>query len=159
MAWWAVAEKITAAKLNTTFPLTNGPTWSSYTAALTASSSNPTLGSGSNTAGRYTRIGDLVVIQVEILFGSSGAAAGSGTYSVSVPTGLDIASSVETDIIAGTAELLNSGTRRHMCLARRSAATTVSLMAESTGGTVTHASPFAWTNNDAIQLLLTYEMV
>jgi hypothetical protein len=155
MAWWAVAEKITAAKLNTTFPLTNGPTWSSYTAALTATTTNPTLGSGSNTAGRYTRIGDLVVVQVEVLFGSSGAAAGSGTYEVSLPVNID--SGVETDIIAGHGKLLDAGARHYMVLAQRQAANKVVMIAENTGAHITNASPFTWTNNDSIQLHLVYE--
>src|SRR5262245_2307147 len=59
--------------------------WSSYTPQLTASSSNPTLGSGSVQNGRFTQIGKLIIVHIRVHFGSSGAAAGSGTYFISVP--------------------------------------------------------------------------
>lgn len=61
----------------------------SWTPALTATSVNPTLGSGSVQTGSYFRLGRLIVALGRIKFGASGTAAGSGTYEISMPvTGL-----------------------------------------------------------------------
>lgn len=62
-----------------------GNSWTTYTPALTASTSNPTLGTGSLRDGAWTRYGKMIEIRGAIKFGSSGAAAGSGTYRVSLP--------------------------------------------------------------------------
>jgi len=62
-----------------------GTEFSTYTPALTATSSNPTLGSGSTAQGRYYRYGRMVHVEVVIRFGTSGVAVGSGFYEVSLP--------------------------------------------------------------------------
>lgn len=59
--------------------------WTDYTPVLTGSVTNPTLGTGSERRGRYKQIGKLVAAQFDIKFGSSGAAAGSGSYEISLP--------------------------------------------------------------------------
>lgn len=73
---------------------TNGSTWTqvmdiaswqTYTPTLTATTSNPTLGSGSAQTGRYTRLGNTIIGQARVAFGTSGVAAGSGEYRVSLP--------------------------------------------------------------------------
>ncbi len=62
--------------------------WTSYTPTLTAATTNPTLGAASAGAvqfGRYCKVGRLVVAQFGIRFATSGASAGSGAYTVSLP--------------------------------------------------------------------------
>jgi hypothetical protein len=59
--------------------------WQAYTPALTADTTNPTLGTGSEVTGRYVQLGKLVIGEARIIFGTSGAAAGSGAYRVSLP--------------------------------------------------------------------------
>lgn len=59
--------------------------WSYYTPNLTASTTSPTLGSGSTATGRYVQIGRFVAFHAFIQFGTSGVAAGSGIYGVSLP--------------------------------------------------------------------------
>lgn len=59
--------------------------WQAWTPALTASTTNPTLGSGSSAVGRYVQNGTTVIGWAHIAFGSSGTNAGSGTYRVSLP--------------------------------------------------------------------------
>ena len=59
--------------------------WTSYTPVLTASTTNPTLGTGSTVIGSYARIQDLIIYRFYIGFGSSGVNAGSGFYYVSLP--------------------------------------------------------------------------
>lgn len=55
-----------------------------WTPVLTASTTNPTLGTGSSQTGVYMRIGRLIFAQGRILWGTGGT-AGSGTYAISVP--------------------------------------------------------------------------
>lgn len=60
-------------------------TQDTYTPVLTASSVNPTMGSGSSAFGRYMRIGNFVVVWGQVVFGTSGVAAGTGDYRISLP--------------------------------------------------------------------------
>lgn len=62
-----------------------GSEWSTYTPVLTATSSNPTLGTGSVQQGRYIRYGRMVHVNAIIKFGTSGVNVGSGFYEVSLP--------------------------------------------------------------------------
>lgn len=59
--------------------------WTAWTPALTASTTNPTLGTGSTASGRMIRLGSLVIASFEIWFGTSGSAAGAGVYYISQP--------------------------------------------------------------------------
>ena len=73
-------QVLTAAKLQEI-----GAAWESFTPALTAATTNPTLGTGGSTAGRYGRIQKVVVGIGLVSFGTAGTAAGSGLYYVSLP--------------------------------------------------------------------------
>lgn len=57
----------------------------SYTPTLTASTTSPTMGSGSSLTGYYKRLGRRVEGYAVVMFGSSGVAAGSGYYGLSLP--------------------------------------------------------------------------
>ncbi len=59
--------------------------WTSYTPVLTATTTNPTLGTGSSSVGSYARIQDLIFYRFVITFGTSGVNAGVGTYRISLP--------------------------------------------------------------------------
>ena len=59
--------------------------WTDYTPVLTASVTNPTMGTGSLAEGRYMRLGRLIVGTATIKFGTTGMLAGSGTFRVSLP--------------------------------------------------------------------------
>lgn len=59
--------------------------WVAYTPVLTASTTNPTLGTGSSAVGRYRQFGKTVLCRGEFRFGTSGISAGSGQYSMSLP--------------------------------------------------------------------------
>ena len=60
---------------------------STYTPTLTATSSNPTLGSGAVRLGRYFRVQKQGWLSVQIWVASSGYAAGTGTYEIDLPAG------------------------------------------------------------------------
>jgi hypothetical protein len=59
--------------------------FTSYTPSLTATVTNPTLGVGSQSLGSYVRVKNLIIARFFITFGTSGVAAGSGNYKVSLP--------------------------------------------------------------------------
>jgi len=60
---------------------------STYTPTLTATSSNPTLGTGNVRSGRYFRVQKQGWLSVQIWVASSGYAAGTGTYEIDLPAG------------------------------------------------------------------------
>lgn len=62
--------------------------WTTYTPSWTASTTNPTIGNGTLT-GRWKRVGDGIMLQLYILFGST-STTGSGSYEWSIPSGLTI---------------------------------------------------------------------
>ena len=59
--------------------------YSTYTPTLTGSTTDPTLGSGSTAVGYYKRIGRIVTGYCQLIFGTSGVAAGSGYYGLLLP--------------------------------------------------------------------------
>ena len=59
--------------------------YTAYTPTLTATVTNPTLGSGSSAVGYYKRVGRWVDGYAVITFGSSGTNAGSGYYGLLLP--------------------------------------------------------------------------
>lgn len=129
---------------------TTGVKWggalSSYTPSLTATSSNPTLGTGSSVSGRYMRLGDIVFFQVLIVFGT-GASAGSGFYEISYP----VASS-GPNFPVGSGWLVDSSTSNTYVVTCDGSSTGGIRMRSQTGGLVTHSSPFAWTDGDEMRV-------
>jgi hypothetical protein len=59
--------------------------WINYIPTLTASTTNPSLGTGSSALGRYYQSGKMVAFNLDIIFGTTGMNAGSGIYAVSLP--------------------------------------------------------------------------
>lgn len=76
---FTAGQVLTAAQLN------GIGEWLFYTPTLTASVTNPTLGTSGVQSGSYARIQNLIVARFIIIFGTSGVAAGSGNYRVSLP--------------------------------------------------------------------------
>lgn len=127
-----------------------------YTPALTASTSDPTLGTGGTIAGRYTQIGKNVTVHVGIAFGTAGTAAGSGTFYVSLP--VNMRTPMNDGAIVGYGWIYDKNvTRSYMILATYESATTVRLRNYDATNFVTNSSPITWSAEDAIQLSLNYE--
>lgn len=137
----------------------NGTTYTGYTPALTAATTNPTLGSGSTASGRYLRIGDQVHVQIYVEFGTSGTNAGAGTYFVSVP--VDIAADIDVGVVVGSGFLVDSsGPTRGPVAVQRVSTSTVRMLYDNdhtAAGLVNATAPFAWSTSDVISLMLTYE--
>lgn len=123
-----------------------------WTPALTASSVNPTLGTGSTATGGYVRQGRLITFYAQLAFGTSGNAAGTGTYRVSLP--FTAAATWQGQVI-GAVELNNSGAGV-LRTARIDTGGTYVTMAAEDGTAVTDAVPFVWGVSDYIRVSGSY---
>ena len=133
-----------------------------YVPALTATTTSPTLGTGSAANGRYVRAGQLVHVQGRIAFGTAGTAAGSGNYQLSLP----LAANFDTGVINldGVALLSDSSSGNYvraylapvgggtLCQLRYTIAAGVSALAA-----VSNSVPWTWAASDSISFAFTYE--
>ena len=166
MAWtsprtWVAGETVTAAELNTHVRdnlKVIGDAWTTYTPTLTASTTDPTLGSGSSATGAYIAAGKLIIGRARIVFGASGTAAGTGNYFVSIP----VTARATTDLVNGSCRLVHSTTT----IARPfPALTTTSLLVmeypatwpSDTQTLVGDSAPWAWGASDSIDITFIYE--
>ncbi len=124
--------------------------WTSYTPTLTATTTNPTLGS-STVQGRYKAL-DSKTYAIQILYSVVTGGAfnpGSGTYQFSLPAGLTSGTLIQSM----TGYLLDSGTDNKLIVGKVLASDTK--IAEIIGeaiNTVTHNSPITWATGDQIDL-------
>jgi hypothetical protein len=129
--------------------------WVTFTPTLTASTTNPTLGSGSVQQGSWRRVGDSIEVEESIVFGTSGTNAGSGNYQLPLPNNLAI----------DTAKLSAASVRPFLQVALLASGGTGATGNVQFTGTnpqfvllfvnntqVTNASPGAWTANDYIKV-------
>lgn len=63
-----------------------GAAWTAWTPVLTASTTNPNLGSTGTSTGTYIKIGKTVFWSACFQAGGTGISAGSGTYKITMPT-------------------------------------------------------------------------
>ena len=135
--------------------------WSAYTPALTAATTNPTLGTGGavEASGRYEQIGKTVRFQVVIRFGTSGVSTGNGNYRISLPvparaTTLGGASAL---VIDGTGYVQDdsAGVFYHVVLEMLTTST-VQLIRDGSGA-VSNTAPFAFGASDSFRISGTYE--
>lgn len=132
----------------------------SYTPLLLASTTSPTLGSGSQAMGRYwlDPITGWVRGQGFIRFGTSGVSAGSGNYIVTLPVNAFAFASATTgqsDIFGlwSANDASNSIAARWGPLVRSSAGPAAAFLALYTGSSpvvVTDSVPWTWAAQDAI---------
>lgn len=129
-----------------------------YTPTLSASPTPPTLGTGSSVNGQYVTIGKLVIVWAKIVFGSAGAAAGSGTYTVSLPVNFDGTFDDEARTY-GIATLFDAGTTRHLAAVRGAAGTADTVIMQAHAGTVSvsNSVPWTWAVNDSLELVFVYK--
>lgn len=142
--------------------------YTSYTPTLTASTTSPTLGTGSSATGYYKQIGRMVHGYASIVWGSSGTAAGSGYYGLLLPV-----KPANRDQAIGIGYLLDYDDQVRFVVA--SAIVAVDLWAAATkkaiivttnvsgegvatgDNPVGAATPWAWSANDKILLNFSYE--
>lgn len=128
-----------------------GSAWTSYTPTLTATTTNPTLGS-SVLEGYYKEIDDeLYLVKICYVVTTGGAFnPGSGTYSFALP----FAAAAAPAFQFGVAYVGDAGTTHFAGVARVAAsasAIATLVAADSTGAkTVTHNAPITWATGDII---------
>lgn len=132
--------------------------WQSWTPALTASTTNPTLGSGSEQKGRWRRVENLVIATAKIKFGTSGTNPGSGTYSVSLPVPAAVSGSDGGAIGYGWIGDASVGDLR-TCVYRPFFANSKAevYFTGVASNAVTNAVPWTWAANDELWATFVYE--
>lgn len=131
-----------------------------YTPVLTASVTNPTLGTGSSSVGRYSVIGKRVFFSAEIILGT-GATAGSGFYTFSLP----VAARTGTPWQIVPVEGLDSSTGRYVAgigeiASAGNSLTRIRFGDSGTTATSTsfgNATPWVWADADMIRVSGSYE--
>ncbi|GAA4098753.1 hypothetical protein [Actinomadura miaoliensis] len=132
-----------------------GSAWTSYTPALTATTTNPSLGVGSTRSGRYIREGRRVTVQVVCRFGSSGINVGSGFYEIALPVAARVTSPGR---VTGTGYCYDdSGAdyRDGGCFINTGVSDKVRISIDSV--VVRNNAPFTWASNDEFGFTLVYE--
>jgi hypothetical protein len=147
---------LTAATLNTI-----GAVAEAYTPALTAVTTNPTLGTGSFAEARYQLLQKRVFVEGAIFFGSAGAAAGTGAYRISVPSAISIKSN-NAAIGYGLFYDASAGYVYYPLTAWYISATTFQLVVASPAYTaasvLSSTVPVVPANSDQIRFTLCYEV-
>lgn len=144
----------------------NGSAWeyvagsrTSYTPALTASTTNPTLGSGSKAVGWYVYgPGPSVTYSFFVKFGTAGVAAGSGQYFISLPVTAADAHSGDQPAM-GTAMIRDNSVPTNndgTVYIPGSSLTQASILVSAGGGTVSNNIPWTWAASDYLAGTITY---
>ena len=132
-----------------------GAAWETWTPALTASTTNPTLGTGSTATGRYGRINKTVFGNCRVFFGTAGANAGSGFYFVSLP----ITAQAAGNLVAGSGYVKDASTGlvRHVSVAIDSTSRVGLYLEDQINYAVSSTNPWTWAASDQIQFSFEYE--
>lgn len=133
----------------------------SHTPVLTGSGSNPTLGTGNVVSGWYAYgPGSTLTYSFSVQFGTSGVAAGSGQYLVSLPvTAVGALGSAQPAMGSGLIRRNSSGEIRGVTLyIPGSNLNVVAFVADATHGTVQATAPWgvSWAASDYLSGTITY---
>lgn len=134
-----------------------------YTPTLTATV-NPTLGTGGSITADYILRQGYVKIRWNILFGSAGVAAGTGTYQISLPTVLGVPLGIDADWASqhpiGKARLRDSNVPtiayNWHCVTDLSFPDKI-LVKGDTGSAMAATVPWTWAANDSAQGICEYK--
>lgn len=129
------------------------PTFAGYTPALTAVTTNPTLGSGSFAGGRYAQIGKVVIGNAFIGFGSSGVGAGSGEYRISLP----VAGNFTGWLLIGNGYVFDSSASVFRAVSIEPLTGTTARLAVDNGIYIAHNGPWPWAASDQLRIHFSYE--
>lgn len=131
--------------------------WLSHTPVLTASTTNPTLGSGSLQQGRYLEVGNTVLYRFQVRFGSSGTNAGDGQYRVSLPVNAAVVNPDDVYTTMGAGVLLDWSVAGHkeLCTWQWGAAAYLTGVVDN--ASIFSNAPFDWTVLDRMSGTVTYQ--
>lgn len=159
--WVAVEDPLTPGD----FTWTEFGRWkawdTSHVPTLTATGTNPTIGTGPTLLCRWTKEGTLATVAYYVAFGTSGSAAGTGTYELDLPPECPAAPSWfgAQEFIAGNGIAIDdsTGTRKAVAVSIVGA-TTIRLEADGLTGAVTESNLIAWGDSDVVLSgVITYE--
>lgn len=128
--------------------------WTSYTPTWTTSGAAPTLGNGTLT-GRYSVIGKMVTIRVNLTWGSTTSSPANVLWFFSTPSGLSVSANPPASI--GSALILDAG-NRFFTGACRAVGGSIVVYAGSLDAELSKTNPMTWANNDFVSLTYTYEI-
>lgn len=142
--------------------IVDGPSISTWTPALTATTTNPTLGTGSSVSGRYFRSGNLIIGWCFVKFGTASVAAGSGQYRVSTPVTAEAGSVTRVNRVGFAGNFDSSATASHFPLVYLPTADTFGFFYPATWPTgtntiVAHNTPWTWAASDELNFFFYYE--
>lgn len=127
-----------------------------FTPTLTATSTDPDLGTGSNSSGAYIKIGEQVIYRFFIQFGS-GSSPGSGRYNISVPEPISSSIWATGTYAIGSAILFDWSVAGHKELAVPYASGSDSISLVVKDATVFHNNPFNWDDDDRFSATVMYD--
>jgi hypothetical protein len=158
MAWLQDTNTMTQYDGTTWQTVLNGGTWTSYTPAWTASTTNPVLGNGT-LVGRYSKVGKMVDFAIQLTAGST-TTFGSGQWSFSLPftvaSNLDMIGNVMVGDASGDTSDYSSGAAYIP-----DGGTTLQAYAGGKGdmALITATFPQTWANGDRLWITGRYEAV
>lgn len=130
--------------------------WTSYTPTLSASTTNPTLGTGSIRNGSFTQLGKVVIVNANVVFGTSGTNAGSGTYRISLPiTAKTLTGGYHVGSAFGNDTSANNGVNGVARVGSTSGYDKAEMMLQDV--LVTNSNPIAWGVSDILSITIIYE--
>jgi hypothetical protein len=137
-----------------------------YVPVLTATTTNPTLGSGSAQSGWWQRCNNLIIGGAFIRFGTSGVAIGSGNYQISLPFPADTAFMIAAGGL-GTSSVIGDGlvrdnssvtaNSRQFSTYLDTTTTMLLALANGTNLVITESVPFTFAASDALTVNFTYQ--
>jgi len=132
-----------------------GAVWETYTPTLTASTTNPNLGTTGTASGRYARIQKIVIGQAQFVFGGASIAAGLGFYFCSIPITAQSAGPTAGNMIA--IDVSTFATTSNTAALD----TTARLIGYGTGGAslagTIQSTTYPWAAGDIIRVNFCYE--
>lgn len=147
-------------QISTQSPITDGVT---FTPVLSAVTTPPTLGAGAVQTGTYRRVGDSLEVWEEIVFGTSGTAAGSGTYRLTLPNGYLVDTtklpSAAVRGYIGHTFMLTAGTIHDGCGVEVTGTNPGFVTMICANSQVASGSPGAWAANDYLKAHFTVPIV
>lgn len=157
---WTVQDRANAGVL--VHP--DGLDWNTYTPTLTATTSNPNIGTTGQIFGEYRRVmgGEWVFVQVHVVFGGTGISAGSGTYQISLPYPCGTFTNVANSFLNGVVRLFDSSASSFACgypfIGNGGNLIQFASPHRSAGGAdnVTNSNPWTWAAGDEIQFSAFY---
>lgn len=130
-----------------------------FTPTLTASTSNPTLGTGNVAVGRWVRgIGGLIHYRFFLRFGTSSVATGNGNYLVSLPLPSNDGFGTSNVDATGSGIIRDNSatTSRPVTLVLNSSSSSVVFL-YTDDGPVSAVAPWTWAASDYIAGTITYQ--